>query len=1114
MKKLILLLSAVACFASSQAQDYLGLSTGNYSGIQGVMLQPANVADNRYKFELNLISTNIGFQNNYLGFSREFFIKNRFSFKDYDTYADFQQNVLSEQTINGNRARFNLNNRLNLPSVLFTTGKNSGIAIGIQSRTGIAIDNMNVDFARQLYNNFQDASGYNRVNTLDGLTMNAMNWVEGSLTYGRVLLDNGKHFLKAGVTAKYLGGVSSWYLQANDLDITVNNDSTLRASGSDVRYGHSESNFSGAQIKDFEPDASGLGFDAGLVYEFRGRINKFKFLKANKAGDDFSSSTRRDKNKYSFKVGVSLLDAGKLTFNSTPLARDFSTNASATINGINIKNTGIQNVQDLDTFIAGNVNYAGAVGQEFSVAMPTALSAQVDLHLVKGFYINAMAYRPFTSLNKETDSRVFTPNYYAVTPRWESRAAGLYVPIVLNNNYNDARELTAGATLRVGPMFVGTSNMLTLFQKDEIQNANVHLGFKIPVAHGKPSKASKWLKKFTNESDDEVTVIDNSIEKEVIIKEKISEKEVETEIEKVKEEKAAPIQIIINNYNSAGGAKKSQRIVDVDPITGEQMERTIIVDEDDSYETKDGGDYQEMRSLQEQIEYLKFKLKQKENLINEIEIEQNRIKNGNSTEESKKKINSLKEEYLYNNNYKFNGVDWDTSNSVFDKRGKLFELRKQLITVDNKNAALDQKLAMITLSAERQEVKTIDAVERMDIRSLKTIIADVRQKEYLTLEPVNARYRNQRTADDVSILQKKYYPKKQGVDLGYKEVKNFKFQEIPRRKGIRNVEYVTKEIVPNTKRDEDLVQLRTEMQNLQEQLNQVNARETELNNSLQFDTIRSYTQNKEIERLNNEIYSLRSELKTANTNVVTTPIEITRDSAIKQVTKVVVDTIDNPKVATLENEVESLRSELDDYKKAAAKKGKKPVRIWRRFGSSSTGTGRNKSNGINVAPVVQMVRDTVYVDRTVEKIVTKVVRDTVTNTVEKNNIITKTKEVKVDNTMQKLLERPAYFVLFGSGSADIQNIYRDELNFYAKQIRTYPGLKLRLTGHADATGNAARNLELSKARAQQVRNYLIQRGVPRARISIDFSGDKSPLETNKTKVGKSQNRRVEVLFVD
>jgi outer membrane protein OmpA-like peptidoglycan-associated protein len=1009
MKKLLLLFCSVLAIASADAQDYLGLSTGNYSGIQGVMLQPANVADNRYKWELNLVSTNIGFQNNYIGLSRNYFVNNRFSFDDYDSYDDFKRNVMTENAVSGNSVQFNLSNRLNLPSLLLTTGKKSGIAIGLQSRTAIAVDNMNSDFAKQLYDEWQHSPTYGVRYNLDGMDLSALNWFEGSLTYGRVLIDNGKHFLKAGVTGKYLGGISSWYLHADDMDAIANNDSTLRLVGSKVRYGHSETNISG-QIGDYRPDANGFGFDAGLVYEFRGRINKFKFLKLNKEGDDVYTSTRRDKNKYSFKLGVSLVDVGQLTFNSTPLARDFA----STPNLINLKNNGIRNVQTLDTFISKNVDYLDtnfANVTSYTVAMPTALSAQFDWHLFKGFYVNAMAYLPFNSLNKDADYRVFTPNYYAVTPRWESRAVGLYVPLVYNNNNNEDKDFTIGSTVRVGPLFVGTSNVLTLFKKDNIQSADLHVGFKLPFAHGKPSKAANWFKKFTNEKD-ETTIINNNTNSEKII-----EKEVEIENEKIiekeeKKEPVRPIQIIINNYNTSSGAKKNrQQIIDVDPQSGESIQREVTIDDNTTYEEYNNvnSDSPELNNMQQQIEYLKYKLKQKQNLLDEMEKEQERIKNGTSNEESKKKIDSLSNDYFYNNNFVWNGTNGDTIGSVLSSETQLFELRKELLALDAKNTKLDIIAAEITKENEIIELSAKES-DKEALSALGLTMQNLRTKEYLAVKPV-----------------KTYYH--ESPQLGYDN------------------------------------NVRT-------------------NNSPNITPI-------EVDRF----YSNRKE----GSNIYRYNANVNKASSYEN----------NAQYESLQKEIRALRSELKDYKKTEKRKVN-----WVPF---NNGKNTRSTNVVTNNTDVKIIRDTIYLEKPVETVVTKIVRDTITNTIEKNNIITKTetKEVKVevDNTEGRLLEMPAYFILFDVNSASVKEIYRSKLDYYAMQLKKYPALNIKLTGHADATGNAAANLALSKRRAQQVRNYLVLKGVNRNSITMDFNGDEDPLADNKTKTGKSQNRRVEVLYV-
>jgi len=72
------------------------------------------------------------------------------------------------------------------------------------------------------------------------------------------------------------------------------------------------------------------------------------------------------------------------------------------------------------------------------------------------------------------------------------------------------------------------------------------------------------------------------------------------------------------------------------------------------------------------------------------------------------------------------------------------------------------------------------------------------------------------------------------------------------------------------------------------------------------------------------------------------------------------------------------------------------------------------------------------------------------------------------------------------------------------------GCMLELQGFTDNTGSEQYNINLSRRRAESVQRYLVSRNVPLFRISIVGLGDESPVADNKTKAGRSQNRRVEV----
>jgi len=66
-----------------------------------------------------------------------------------------------------------------------------------------------------------------------------------------------------------------------------------------------------------------------------------------------------------------------------------------------------------------------------------------------------------------------------------------------------------------------------------------------------------------------------------------------------------------------------------------------------------------------------------------------------------------------------------------------------------------------------------------------------------------------------------------------------------------------------------------------------------------------------------------------------------------------------------------------------------------------------------------------------------------------------------------------------------------------------------INGHTDNTGDSAANMALSQQRADTVRNYLIQQGVPSSMLVAKGYGDTRPITSNDTDEGKFRNRRIE-----
>jgi outer membrane protein OmpA-like peptidoglycan-associated protein len=72
---------------------------------------------------------------------------------------------------------------------------------------------------------------------------------------------------------------------------------------------------------------------------------------------------------------------------------------------------------------------------------------------------------------------------------------------------------------------------------------------------------------------------------------------------------------------------------------------------------------------------------------------------------------------------------------------------------------------------------------------------------------------------------------------------------------------------------------------------------------------------------------------------------------------------------------------------------------------------------------------------------------------------------------------------------------------------------LEIQGHTDTTGNKPINMRLGEERAEAVRLFMNQQGVPLNRMATISYGDTSPVAPNNTRVGRAQNRRVVVIVM-
>lgn len=99
-------------------------------------------------------------------------------------------------------------------------------------------------------------------------------------------------------------------------------------------------------------------------------------------------------------------------------------------------------------------------------------------------------------------------------------------------------------------------------------------------------------------------------------------------------------------------------------------------------------------------------------------------------------------------------------------------------------------------------------------------------------------------------------------------------------------------------------------------------------------------------------------------------------------------------------------------------------------------------------------------------------------------------------------------VNFATGSSKLLPAASETLKSVASAMKADPSIKVEVGGYTDSVGEEAKNQALSERRAKSVKTFLVNEGVDAGRLTTKGYGESDPVDTNDTKEGRANNRRV------
>jgi len=455
---------------SLPAQEMLGIVNSSHAGITGSIINPAVTVTSPYYLDINILAGDVFFENNYIYLAKEEYRFSRFLSKNpqYPTHGT-NNNMIVYDYYNSKDKNAYANERLLGPSVAVTVGRSSfGFVTG--ARAVMSTRNVPFEMAKFAYDqmNFQLQNNINYNHTRN--IYNAeLAWAEYGFNYSYVIKQQSSDYWAGGITIKALKGYAGAYMYGDTENYIYHDGDTLQVNNFKGEFGYSlplnyETN---EYVSSPRFRGKGVGVDIGVIYE-----KKKDDIQNEHTGKLCSQSYI----PYQFKIGVSILDIGRIRFNNNAEKLVFDNVSGSWSQMRAYRYSTLRNLTDtLSEIFYGN--QTGLVqGNEIDIALPTALSIQADVNVKNNWYVNGTAVGPL----QFSKSGIRRPTIIGLTPRYETANFEVSLPITLY----DFSKPRIGISARFLGFFLGTEKISGFFHYKDFTGLDIYGGIKIALRKG------------------------------------------------------------------------------------------------------------------------------------------------------------------------------------------------------------------------------------------------------------------------------------------------------------------------------------------------------------------------------------------------------------------------------------------------------------------------------------------------------------------------------------------------------------------------------------------------------------------------------------------------------
>ena len=471
---------------SLKAQQWLGRTTGNYSGTYGLYNNAASIADSKYKYYFNFWGRGVNFYNNYLTYNAPLKLNHwandnvyAMGYKDYTGKMQMGNDWFLEN-LNGKDKQFSFNQDIWGPAFLFPVGPKWQMSVNTRQRSGLQFFGLPEAVAR-LAKNGIDSGSSAQINK--AFSANAQTYQELSFTLGGNIIKNKHHDFNIGATLKFIRGLGAAYVYSDQFNINGLSQNAASINGN-LNYGATDDNSLIAPYNNpyglfsLNSRGAGLGIDLGLNYTFR--KDELRHKGNYNITPWWYCDLNDRKSDYDFKISAALNDVGGIRYNRHSNAYAYASSVGNVVNTSSSVLNGFNRYQQVG-FDSVNAVFDGLSATKtsgFKTGLPTALNLQLDFRLKRNVYMNVFWNQNLRAINT---AGLRSTSMLSFIPRYESRGFEFSMPITISENYQN---LYIGTYTRIGPFFFGSDNLgglLNVASNAQFMGADIYGGIAMGI---------------------------------------------------------------------------------------------------------------------------------------------------------------------------------------------------------------------------------------------------------------------------------------------------------------------------------------------------------------------------------------------------------------------------------------------------------------------------------------------------------------------------------------------------------------------------------------------------------------------------------------------------------